>query len=255
MAFRRYWGNLSLVEDFLSALSQPRARRPKKGQQIRNKSRRKTPYYAGWNIVWAISHGSVRTLLELVEYIFRTNRASSDTSGIPLKDQDKAVRSYSTQKFKSLQMLPADFDKEPLGPKLQNVMSAIGEISRQYLQHYDTGSENRWHETISIERLDRHEMNPKAERILNELVKYGLLLDEGVTFSRAQLGLSQRYDMNKIFAPAFETTYRVRNHMYLSKERIEDLLLTPDIFVERQRKKLERLVESKESPLFGDESE
>ena len=44
--------------------------------------------------------------------------------------------------------------------------------------------------------------------------------------------------MNKIFAPAFQTTYRVRNHIYISHKRFEDLLLFPDVFVKKHRNKL-----------------
>jgi hypothetical protein len=231
------------VREFLSALSIPGARRPKRNETPKPKPARPQAYYAGWNIVWSITHGSVRTLLELVEHIFKTNRATQDTTNISLKNQDTAVRSYANRQFKALTMLPGELDGEPLGRALQAVMSAIGEMSRQYLQHYHTGDERRWYETISLERLDRSKLSPKAQKILEELVKYGLLLDEGITFSRAQFGLCQRYDMNKIFAPAFETTYRVRNHIYLRWQRFEELLLKPDVFVKRHRDKLRDLAQ------------
>jgi len=243
--------------EFLSALSLPGARRRKRGESPSKRPPRPKAYYAGWNIVWSISHGSVRTLLELVEYIFRTNKVSPRTVNISLKAQDSAARSYSNRHFKALSMLPGELEGEPIGQGLQAVISAIGEMSRQYLEHYHTGEEYRWYETISIERLDRNRLLPKAQRILDELVKYGLLLDEGITFSRAQFGLCQRYDMNKVFAPAFETTYRVRNHIYLSRARLEELLLQPDVFVARHRKKLKELAQRKaiehQTNLFGDD--
>jgi serine/threonine protein kinase len=242
------------VRTFLSALSQPGARRPKKGETAVRRPPRKKAYYAGWNIVWSISHGSVRTLLELVEHIFKTSNVSRDTTSIPLKNQDAAVRAYSNRHFKALSMLPGEFDGKPLGQILQNVLSAIGEMSRQYLERYDTGEENRWYETISLERIDNHSLPSSAQRILNELVKEGLLLEEGVTFTRAQIGLSRRYDMNKIFAPAFQTTYRVRNHIFLSHRRFEEFLLRPDSFVYRHKRKLDELAKSpdeqEQKPLF-----
>ena len=122
-------------------------------------------------------------------------------------------------------MLPEDLNGRALGPKLQAVISAIGRISREYLLHYDTGDSRRWYETISIERLDAHPLSDDAEKILFELVKYGLVLNEGVTFSRAQFGLTVRYDLNKIFSPAFQITYRVRNHLYLSHDLVDELLV------------------------------
>jgi hypothetical protein len=117
-------------------------------------------------------------------------------------------------------------------------------MSNQYLRKYKTREKNRWYETISIERLDRKRLSPEAQRILIELVKNGLLLDEGITFSRAQFGLCQRYDMNKIFAPAFETTYRVRNHIYLSKTKFEELIIEPVAFTKGYRNKLNALLDS-----------
>jgi hypothetical protein len=90
-----------------------------------------------------------------------------------------------------------------------------------------------------------------AQEILTHLIQWGLLLDEGVTFSRAQIGLSQRYDMNKIFAPAFQTTYRVRNHMYLSAARFAEMLMNPDSFVARYRKKLKELASPGETVTQG----
>ena len=229
------------VREFLSALSIPGARRAKRGEKSVRRAKRPRAYYGGWNIIWSLAHGSVRTLLELVEHIFRTSKTTQETTNIPLKAQDAAARSYSTRHYKALSMLPGAIDGEPIGPRLQGVISAVGEMSRQYLERYDTGAEERWYETISLERLDRGRLPEGAQEILDELVKYGLLLDEGITFSRAQFGLLQRYDMNKIFAPAFQTTYRVRNHIYVSRERFVELLLKPDRFVGRHRHKLDEL--------------
>jgi tRNA A-37 threonylcarbamoyl transferase component Bud32/DNA-binding transcriptional ArsR family regulator len=253
---RKILGVSQDVRTFLSALSQPGARRPKKGETlISRRPLRQKAYYAGWNIVWSISHGSVRTLLELVEYIFKANNVTRETINIPLKNQDAAVRMYSNRHYKALSMLPGEFEGKPLGQILQNVLSAIGEMSRQYLERYDTGEEYRWYETISLERNDNTALSSKAQHILNELVKEGLLLEEGVTFTRAQIGLSRRYDMNKIFAPAFQTTYRVRNHIFLGHNRLEEFLLKPDAFVSRHRRKLDELAESPDGrgqkPLFG----
>jgi tRNA A-37 threonylcarbamoyl transferase component Bud32 len=259
---RAILGQSQDVREFLSALSIPGSRRPKKGEKRGGRPPRPKAYYAGWNIVWSIAHGSVRTLLELVEHIFRTSKASKETTAILPKAQDTAVRSYSNRQYKALWMLPGAIDGEPIGPRLQGVISAIGEMSRQYLERYDTGEEGRWYETISLERLDRGPLPDIAQNILYELVKYGLLLDEGITFSRAQFGLLPRYDLNKIFAPAFQTTYRVRNHIYVSHERFIELLVKPDKFVNRHRRKLDELAKehgneaeahSRQPGLFGED--
>lgn len=226
---------------FLAGLAQPDARRSQ-GGTVRSRGRRgQRALYAGWNIVWNLSHGSVRTLLELVEHIFKSTNASRTTESISLADQDEAVRIYSQRQFRALSMLPGELNGEPVGQRVKSVLSALGEVSRQYIQRYDTGAPGRWYETISVERLDGSALDQVAQDTLIELIKYGALLDDGVTFARAQLGLSQRYDMNKVFAPGFRTTYRVRNHIYLRRPRFEELLLSPDLFLARHREKLDEL--------------
>jgi hypothetical protein len=194
--------------------------------------------YAGWNIVWQLSHGSVRTLLEIVEEIFRDAGVSADSPSVSLESQDTSVRNYSVRKYKALSLLPGTVNGKPLGEGLQEVLSAIGEISRQYLTRWKSGSPDRWYEAISIERNDRRGIGQEAIAVLQELLTYDLLLDDGVTFSRTQIGLGVRYDMNKVFAPAFQTTYRVRNHLYVSQEKFRELLLKPSQFVKRHAKKL-----------------
>jgi len=245
------------VREFLSALSQPGARRPMNGKS-RSNTPRKRAYFGGWNIVWSISHGSVRSLLEIVEHIFNENHVTVDTEGVSLEKQDDAIWQYSRRQFKALILTPGEVDDEPIGPKLQAIISAIGEVSRLYLERYDTHSNERWYETISIERLDIGKLSAKSRILLEELIKNGLLLDDGATFSRAQFGLSRRYDLNKIFSPAFAITYRVRNHLYLSKGRLELLLNQPDAFVAKHRHKLEDLTQRENhvsQPLLFKENE
>lgn len=252
-------GTSQSVNDFLSALSIPGSRRPKRNTISIRKEPRKKAYYGGWNIVWSISHGSIRTLLELIEHIFKHNNVDENTDSIPLNLQDIAVRNYSNSRNKQILMLPGVYEDEPLGDHLQAVLAAIGEVSRQYLENYDTGDATRWYETISFERNDRKKLSKSASLVLHELVKNGYVLDDGTTFARAQFGLEKRYDMNKIFAPAFLTTYRVRNHIYLGHDRLEELLLRPVEFVGRHKKKLKELVAdsvpSISGPLFESNEE
>jgi hypothetical protein len=196
-------------------------------------------FYAGWNIICSIAHGSVRTLLEVVESVFRAVNANQATESISLKEQDAVVRAYSRRQFRVLTLLPGEIDGEPIGQQLQAVIAAIGELSGEYLRRYNTNDSLRWYETISIERLDHTPLDDRAQRILGEMVKYGLILKEGVTFTRADIGLGVRYDLNKIFSPAFEITYRVRNHLYLGHGRFQELLLSPDVFVRKHRQKFD----------------
>jgi len=227
-------------DEFLSALSGVRWGQNDHGPITRTVVTGRA-LYAGWNIVCSIAHGSVRTLLEMVESIFTDASATSTTGSISAADQDTTVRAYARRQFRVLTLLPGEIDGEPIGQQLQSIISSIGEMSKQYLRNYDTRDSERWYETLSIERLDDKTLDLRASRLLAELIKYGLVLEEGVTFSRADIGLKPRYDLNKVFSPAFEITYRVRNHLYLSSSRLEELLLYPDAFVRRHRQRLQLL--------------
>lgn len=235
--------------EFLRGLSAPGARR-ERGEGQRTLGRNKA-YYGGWNIVWSICHGSVRTLLALIEHIFRSSAVKKETRSISLRDQDAAVRSYSQRVFRGLAMTPGELDGRPTGERLKSIIGAIGEMSREYLVHYKTGRRGQWYETISFERIDDQPLRRPAYQALTELIKNGLVMDDGLTFSRARFGLAQRYDLNKIFVPAFRITYRIRNHMYVSKGRLEEILLEPHIFVKRHRRRLRELALRKNRPRQG----
>ncbi|MBT9175216.1 MAG: hypothetical protein DDT22_00890 [candidate division WS2 bacterium] len=82
-------------KEFLAAL----CKQQRKLSKTQKKQPNQSAYYAGWNIIWNISHGSIRTLLELVEYIFKANGVTKDTVSISLKEQDRAVRIFSKRQF------------------------------------------------------------------------------------------------------------------------------------------------------------
>jgi len=245
---RAILGRSQTPDEFLAALSGRRWGNPVQGPPTKSQAR-----YAGWNILCSLAHGSIRTLLEMIEVIFRDAHADASTQSISPEKQDIAIRSYSRRQYRALMLLPGDLSgdlsEEPIGQHLQAIIAGIGQMSAEYLRNYDTTDPRRWYETISLERLDSQKLESRAAYLLRELVKYGLILKEGVTFTRADIGLGTRYDLNKIFAPAFEITYRVRNHLYVGRDRFEELLLRPGQFLRRHREKLESLARNSEEEL------
>ncbi len=220
--------------EFLAALARGRDEPGSEGPDL-------YAFYGGWAILTSLAHGSIRTLLEMIEQIFKVNNVGTDTEFIPLKAQDSAIRAYSKRQLKALGQLPGTLAGKPLGRRLQEVISAVGKISRDYLTRYETGQHDRWYETITFERADQKPLSPEAQQLLEELIKFGLLLDDGFNFSRKQFGLSHRYDLNKAFSPAFRITYRVRNHIFLTQRRLEEMLLEPDSFIRHHVDRLDEL--------------
>lgn len=236
-------GESQKPKEFLRLLSRPRKKTRQAIDANQKDSTRRKALYAGWNIVWQLSHGSIRTFFQLLDYIFAQSNFDRDNpEPIPLYSQDKYVREFSKHKFQSLLMLKGSIGGTPLGTPISNVARSIGEVSRLYLRKYDTGDPDRFYETITLEKLDLNPLSERAAEVLKYLVVYDVLMITGITFSRAQVGLSERYDLNKIYAPSFQTTYRVRNHLYLSKYKFEELLLKPGEFIKRTRARLGSLV-------------
>jgi tRNA A-37 threonylcarbamoyl transferase component Bud32 len=243
---RRILGPSQNVETFLSRLAPPKRRQTRTHSHekfdISVDRGSKRAFYGGWNIVWQLAHGSVRTLLELIEEIYRDSAITKRDTDVPLAAQDASIRNYSVRRFKNLSIEPGHVAGRPLGEAMQDALAAVGEISWRYLTTYDTKTKHRWYETISVDRNERGQLSQGAWEVLVALLKNDLFVAEGVNYSWSQVGLGIRYDLNKVFAPAFRTTYRVRNHLYMSNEGFAELLSRPASFVRRHAKKLGDLV-------------
>ncbi len=209
--------------------------------------------YAGWKMIWQLSHGSMRTLFLLLNHIFSNSGFDKETPAlIPPKEQDKLVREFSRKSVQKLLMLKGDIDGEPIGNEISRIASAFGQVSRNYLTNYDTGDPSRLYETISFERLDLENLSLEAQTRLQSLVQYDVFMTTGTNFSRAHVGLAARYDLNKLYAPAFRITYRIRNHMFLSSKRLELLLTNPNKFVSNLSKGESMLaVQRRQTDLFS----
>lgn len=91
----------------------------------------------------------------------------------------------------------------------------------------------RKQEVITIERRDNKKLSEDAEDILRRLIRHSVFLDKGLSFSREQIGLIQKFTIHKKYVPALMTTWREREHLRLSKEQLEEFLLHPDKFREK----------------------
>jgi hypothetical protein len=86
---------------------------------------------------------------------------------------------------------------------------------------------------ITMERTDAEELSKDAKRIFRTLIRYSVFLDRGLSFSREEIGLVQKFTLHKKFTPALMTTYREREHLRLSTDRLENFILHPDEFREK----------------------
>ncbi|MBZ9577998.1 protein kinase [Patescibacteria group bacterium] len=194
--------------------------------------------YGGWNLIVQLSSWSVRDGLVICEAIFKQyggrekhNKLKEGKDKIFMDVQDKAIRKYSNEAYGYL------INIEYVGKEIFDVVRSFGEISREYLKREITKEKERKHEVITIERRDNKELSVKAEDLLRKLIRHSVFIDRGHSFSREQIGRVEKFTLHRKYTPELKTTYREREHLRLSKDRLEEFLLRPDQFREKFFKK------------------
>jgi len=194
--------------------------------------------FGGWNLIVQLSSWSVRDGLVICEAIFKSyggkeeqKKLREGKDKIAVEIQDQAIRKYSEEVYAYL------INIEYVGKEIFNIVRNFGEISREYLRREITGEKGRKYELITIERRDNKAMSDKAEELLRKLIRHSVFIDRGLSFSREQIGLVQKFTMHKKYAPALMISYREREHLKLSNIQLEEFLLAPDQFREKILKK------------------
>lgn len=188
--------------------------------------------FAGWDLIVQLSSRSVRDAIAICDSIFRECESIKNLSDniregeakISVHIQDKSIKKHSREEYKCLVNITFH------GREIFNIVRNFGEISRKYLEREITKEEDRKYEMITIERTDAEELSEDAKEIFRTLIRYSVFLDRGLSFSREEIGLVQKFTLHKKFIPALMTTYREREHLRLSKDRLENFILHPDEF-------------------------
>lgn len=191
--------------------------------------------FAGWDLIIQLSSRSVRDAIAICDSIFREcetvknllDEVKEERAKIPVNIQDRAIRKHSREEYKGL------LNIRYYGREIFNIVRNFGEISRKFLEREINQEKVRKYEMITIERSDAEELSEVAKKIFKTLIRYSILLDRGVSFSREEIGLVQKITLHKKFTPALMTTYREREHLRLSKNRLEKFILHPDEFREK----------------------
>lgn len=187
--------------------------------------------YGGWEIICHLSSGSVRVVLQICESIFKVCEVTKQSqlkndpqATISIDIQDKAIYKFSREEYANL------INIKNVGKHVFDIVRNFGQVSRDYLTREITKEEGRKDEVISIERCDNDELSEDAKEMLRILLRHSIFTDTGLSFSRTQIGLVQKFTLHKRFCPALRITFRERERLRLSKNQLELLLLSPDEF-------------------------
>ena len=217
---------------------------------------RKDAYYCGWSTVWNIADRTPRNLLELVSEIFSAGNIDnmSVPKQVPMRDQDRAIRTISEKRLESLSQIPGSVSigGQPvsLGRCLFECTAVIGSTFRIYLRS-EKNIDGRKRQHLAIERNDSGELSSEAEQILRRLVTFGVLDSGRATFARDDRLKKPFYVLNRIYCPAFSIGFRRDDHLRLSQSKFEMLLLSPTRFMSEGTKKLRQDSEGYSVDLFG----
>ncbi|MGX1928338.1 ORC-CDC6 family AAA ATPase [Flagellimonas sp. 2504JD4-2] len=203
---------------------------------------RKNAYYSGWSMIWKIANGNPRNLLELISEIFANGEINNESapSKISTRNQDRGIRSVSEKRLRSLAQISGVFEsngtKISLGRRIFDITTIIGSVYRIYLR-----AENhkyRKDQYLAIERNETSELTEVSNSILKELIRYGVFDETRFDIARDDRVKKPIYILNRIFCPAFGIGYRRDQHLRLSRQKFEELLLNPKIFLRDGTRKL-----------------
>jgi hypothetical protein len=199
-------------------------------------AKRKNAYYAGWHVVWRVADRTPRNLLEIVSEILNIADVDPETTPQKIDDvyQHRAIQIVSERRLNSLTQIGGSIvirgEKVSLSSMVYDFTRALGSIFRIYLRAQRGKRNKRSH--IALERNDSHPIGSEASEMLQALITYGVLDDSISGFARDD-GIKKRiYVLNKIFCPAFGLFPQRDDHLKLSKDKFERLLLEPIGFVE-----------------------
>jgi tRNA A-37 threonylcarbamoyl transferase component Bud32 len=246
-------------------------------------SGRKDAYYFGWSTVWNIADRNPRNLLELVSEIFAVGGVERDSipARVAMRDQSRAIKTISEKRLQSLSQIAGAFSlhgrKVSLGRQLFDVTTTVGSAFYTYLRQeipereksrpvkrafagkrerakvlrrIAATSGKRVRQHLALERNDLSELDPVADYVLQKLVTFGVFDDSKVAVSRDDQVKKPIYVLNRIYCPAFSIGYRRDEHLRLSRNRLQQLLLQPQAFLRDGTRKL-RHVTLSQIELFG----
>lgn len=221
---------------------------------------KRNAYYNGWSMVWQLADRTPRNLLELISEIFSVGNVDKSTIPeiIPARSQDRAIRSVSEKRLKSLSQISGKVKVGTktlsLGKRIFEITSVIGSAFKIYLK--SEAGKPRKDQYLALERNDSDSLSQDAEILLREMIRYGVLDESRLDVARDDQVKKSIYILNRIYCPTFAIGIRRDQHLRLSKVKFEEVFLNPNNFIKAGTKRLSQQdpteEQSKINDLFGD---
>lgn len=198
-----------------------RAFRKKKGREN----------YAGIETITAMCTGDIHYMIRLVSRMVEDYggrpalKASNAVPRIPPRQQHKSIRAAAGAFMESIRTLPGK------GPQLTEAVTAFGNVAHSYLLYEtSTNEESRPpHQASRIEPYGTLRLSDEAQEILNELLRYSVLIEDPRGKS-SRGNIVPRFYLRRYLIPHFHLTFSRRDSLQLENHQIESLLCEPKTF-------------------------
>lgn len=206
--------------------------------------------YAGRGTVGAMCSGDIHYIIRLVssmveDYGGRTALAEAQSlPKIPPKKQHESIRSEAGAFMQAVRTLPR------CGQQLADIVSAFGGVAYSFLLHRH--STNRTgkppHQATRIEPFEGLRLGAHAQHLLDELLRYSILIEEPKGKSRRG-HIVPRFYLRRYLIPHFQLTFSRRDSLELENEQLELLLCEPRRFETERRLRQDHYVDDEDDRL------
>ena len=192
--------------------------------------------YAGVETVSAMCSGDIHYMIRLVSAMVEDFGGSDSlrnvrsTPRIPPRKQHASIRRAAGSFVESVRTLPR------WGPRLANVISSFGNVARSYLRYEDSTNEQGSppHQASRIEPYAPLSLSPDAQEILDELLRYSILIEDPRGKSRRG-DMVPRFYIRRYLVPHFQLTFSKRDSLQLENKDLDLLLREPQQFEKTMR--------------------
>ena len=218
--------------------------------------------YAGKETIAAMCSGDIHYVIRLVRSMvedFGGEAALTEADSVPRissSKQHKSIRSAAGSFMESVRTIPK------FGRQLADIISAFGTVAHSYLLYEDSQNQtgNPPHQLSRIEPYEPLELQDEAQQILEELLRYSILIEDPRGKSRRNK-IVPRFYLRRYLIPHFRLTFSHRDSLELENYELDLLFCNPTEFEKRCRLKSQRSAKRKskkrnlQRDLFIDESD
>ena len=205
--------------------------------------------YAGLDTVGAMCSGDIHYIIRLVGNMvedFGGRSALAATKAVPrieAKRQHESIRSAAGAFMRGVQTLPR------CGQRMADVVAAFGSVAHSYLVHRKSkNQENKPpHQATRIEPFERLRLGDDAQELLQEMLRYSILIEDPRGKSRRGQ-IVPRFYLRRYLIPHFQLTFSRRDSLELENDDLEFLLCEPTEFEKKKRLRRDEYVIDEEEP-------